>query len=158
MAIRNITFVVFLFPVVVSLLIGTFVLAEVLKEPDRELNMLQFEFSGDIVVSSGAIKITGLQNEYSSTQPIQIDVSINDSTFDCGDLYITIYDLNLTPKQVVTQSGYFGQCFERNNLMLPIDDEFSETVDVPGQYEIVVEMNDKNYKTSISGSEKFIVK
>lgn len=156
---RNLPFVVFILPVVVSLFFGTFVMAEVLKEPERELNMWPFKFStgGGIVYSEG-MKITGLLKQYSTSQAIKIEISILDPTFDCGDLYITIYDLGSPSKQVVTQSGYFDQCFQKNNQILPIDDEFSETIENPGQYEILIEMKDKSYKKTVFASEKFSVK
>ena len=151
----NVAFVVFLLPVILSLSLGSFVLGEVLQEPDRELNMWQFETGP---VSSGAIKISGLEKEYTTAEPIEIEISVSDSAFDCGDLYITIYDLDQTPKQAVTQSGFFGQCFDKNNGILPVDDEFSETVDDAGQYEIMIEISDKNYEKTITANERFTVK
>ncbi|MGQ0376642.1 MAG: hypothetical protein ACT4OW_03950 [Nitrososphaerota archaeon] len=153
----KVTYLVFLFPVIISLALGSFVMAEVLNEPERELNMWPFKFSGTNKIQSGSIKIISLQQEYSSSIPIKIQVSVTDLTFDCGDLYITIYDLSSSPKQVVTQSGYFGQCFQKENLMLPVDDEFSEKISDAGQYEIVVEINDKHYKKTITTSEKFTI-
>ena len=132
-------------------------MADVLKEPNRTLNMWQFDFSEGGVKQTGAIKITGLLNKYSISQAIEIKISITEPKFDCGDLYITIYELNTKPKQVITQSGYFDQCFDNDNLFLPIDDTFSETIDTSGEYEIVIEMNDKSYKNSVTASEKFIV-
>ena len=154
---RSVAFFAFIFPIAISLFFGSFVMAEVLKEPDRSLNMWQFNFSNEGVIKSGAIKITGLLSEYSTSQAIEIAISISDPKFDCGDLYITIYDLKFNPKQVVTQSGYFDQCYAKNNLLLPMDDKFSETIDTSGQYEIIIEMNDKAYKNSITASEKIIV-
>ena len=126
---RSVAFVVFILPVAISLFFGTFVIAEVLKEPNRELNMLNFELPEGTEFQNESIKISGLLKEYSKSDSIKVKVSILDPIFDCGDIYITIYDLNSSPKQVFTQSGYFEQCFGKNNLMLPIDDEFSETVD-----------------------------
>ena len=41
---------------------------------------------------------------------------------------------------------------------MPIDDTFSELVDSPGQYEIVSEINDKDFKKSLTTSERFTVK
>jgi hypothetical protein len=150
-------YLVFLFPVIVSLALGSFVMAEVLNEPERELNMWPFKFSETNKIQSDSIKIISLQKEYSPSSPIEIQVSVTDSTFDCGDLYITIYDLGSSPKQVITQSGYFGQCFQKDNLMLPVDDKFSEKISDSGQYEIVAEINDKHYKKTITTSEKFTV-
>ena len=110
---------VFIVPIIFSLFLGTFVMAEVLKDPNRSLQMWNFKFSeGGEIFQSNELEIIGLLSKYSSSNPIEIEVSIQDSTFDCGDLYITIFDLS-SPKQVITQSGYFDQCFVRNNQLLP---------------------------------------
>ena len=158
LAVQKVVFAVFLIPAIVSIFFGGFVLGEVLKKPERELDMLPFDLSGKFVISSGAMKIIGLQEEYSISTPIEISVSVSDPIFNCGDLYITIYDLSNVPKEVVTQSGFFDQCYEKNNLVMPIDDTFSELVDSPGQYELVSEINDKAYKNSLTTSERFIIK
>ena len=158
MAMRKVVFAVFLIPAIVSIFFGGFVLGEVLKKPDRELNMIPSDFSGNLVISSKAMEILGLQKEYSTSAPIEISVSVSDPIFDCGDLYITIYDVSKVPKEVVTQSGFFEQCYEKNNLVMPIDDKFSELVDSPGQYELVSEINDKDFKKSLTASERFTVK
>ena len=154
---RSIAFFVFIFPIIISLFLGTFVMAEVLKEPNRSLQMWNFKFSeGGEIFQTKEFKIIGLLSKYSTSNPIEIDVSIQDPAFDCGDLYITIFEL-ISPKQVITQSGYFDQCFVKNNQLLPVDDKFSETIDDPGQYEILIEMKDKSSKKSVTASEKFIV-
>jgi len=158
LAVRRIVYFVFLIPAVVSIFFGGFVLGEILKKPERELNMMPFNFSDKFKASPGAMTIIGLQKEYSNSKPIEISISVSDPIFDCGDLYITIFDVSIVPKEVVTQSGFFGQCYEKNNLTLPTDDEFSELIDSPGQYEIVSEINDKTYKKSLTASERFIVK
>jgi len=158
-AVRGVAFVVFLLPVVISIAFGSVVMGEILKEPERELNMWPFKFSesGTTDVGSGSVKIVSLKDNYSILESISVQVLATGSGFDCGDLYITIYDLGFTQKQVVTQSGYFDQCFAENNLLLPIDGEFSEKIEGIGFYEIVIEMNDKNYKSTITTSEKFSV-
>lgn len=158
MAMRKVVFAVFLIPAIVSIFFGGFVLGEVLKKPDRELNIMPSGFSGGIVISSEAMEILGMQKEYSTSVPIEISVSVSDPIFDCGDLYITIYDVSKVPKEVVTQSGFFEQCYDKNNLVLPIDDKFSEMIDSPGQYELISEINDKDYKKSLMASERFTVK
>ena len=158
MAVRKVVYAVFLIPAVVSIFFGGLVLGEVLKKPERELDMMPFDFSDKYMGSPGVMTIIGLQKEYSNLKPIEISVSVSDPIFDCGDLYITIFDVSKVPKEVVTQSGFFGQCYEKNNLTMPTDDEFSELIDSPGQYEIVSEINDKTYKKSLTVSERFIVK
>lgn len=158
MAVQNTALLVFLFPVVIGMAFGAFVLSGVLTQPGRELNMWPFEST---VVPTQAenedLKIQGLLKQYSVSAPIEIKAVVNNSDFDCGDLYVTIYDIKTSPKQVVTQNGFFSQCFSTNNLALPIDDTFSEKIDKVGEYEMVIEMNDKNYKKAISATAKFRV-
>jgi len=148
---------VFIVPIVFSFVFGSAVLADVLQEPDRELNMWQISSSGPSFSTSKSIKIIGLDTQYSDSTPVEIQVQVDDATFDCGDMYITIYDVSSSAKQVFTQSGYFDQCYETKNLMLPVDDEFSQVIDTPGNYEILVEMNDKSQKDTISVKAKFSV-
>jgi hypothetical protein len=149
---------VFVIPIVFSFVFGSAVLADVLQEPDRELDMWQIKSSGPSIVTSKSIKIIGLESQYSTSDPVEIQVQITDAKFDCGDMYITIYDISSSAKQVFTQSGFFDQCYENKNLMLPVDDEFSEIIDTAGSYEILVEMNDKSQKDTISVKAKFSVR
>ena len=158
LAVRRVFYLVFLIPAVASIFFGGLVLGEVLKKPERELNMMPFDFSEKFKVHTGTMTIIGLQKEYSNSKPIEISITVSDPLFDCGDLYITIFDVSKVPKEVVTQSGFFDQCFEKNDLIMPIDDDFSELIDNPGLYEIVSEINDKTYKKSLTASERFIVK
>jgi len=150
-------YIVFLLPIISSVIFGSLVMAEVLKDPERELGILQSE-SSDLTVISTQVKILGLERVYSTNVEVNIQVSIDDPVFDCGDLYVTIYDISKTSKKVVTQSGFFHQCFDKNNLMLPVDDEFSQTIESPGNYEIVIEMFDKQNKKTTSTSAEFTVK
>ncbi len=158
LAVRRVFYLVFLIPAVASIFFGGLVLGEVLKKPERELNMMPFDFSEKFKVHTGTMTIIGLQKEYSNSKPIEISITVSDPLFDCGDLYITIFDVSKVPREVVTQSGFFDQCFEKNDLIMPIDDDFSELIDIPGLYEIVSEINDKTYKKSLTASERFIVK
>lgn len=156
MVARGIVFAVFILPITSSIIFGAFVLNGILIEkPERELNMWQFDSN---FVSTHDIEILGLEKQYSASDPVEIQVSIDDSLFDCGDLYITIYDVSSSSKQVVTQSGFFDQCFAKNNSVLPIGDEFSEIVDKSGNYEIIIQMVDDAGKNSVSKSAKFTVK
>lgn len=156
MAVRGIFYVVFILPVISTIIIGGFVLNGILiEEPHRELNMWRFDSA---FVSTHDVEIIGLEKQYSTSTPVEVLVAINDSSFDCGDLYITIYDVSSFSKEVVTQGGFFDQCFAKTNSVLPIGDEFSEIVDKSGNYEIIVQMVDENGKNSVSGSAKFSVK
>ena len=143
--------VVYLFPVIISVIIGSAVLGAILQEPGRELNMMPGKFS--LHTSHEEIKIIGLSSQYFTSDPVNIQVKVTDSSFDCGDLYVTIYS---SGNNVVTQGGFFEQCFEGKNI-LPIDDKFSEIIDTPGTYEIVAEMVSKELK-NISTKGVFTVK
>ncbi|HSF27707.1 MAG TPA: hypothetical protein VLA53_01615 [Nitrosopumilaceae archaeon] len=158
MAVQNTALLVFLFPVVMGMAFGSFVLSGILAQPDRELNMWPFEniFTPPPPITED-IKIQGLQSQYSVSATIGVKVMVNNSDFDCGDLYITIYDTKTSPKEVVAQNGFFSQCFSTNKLALPIDDTFSEKIDKAGEYEMVVEMNDSEYKKTITATSKFRV-
>lgn len=149
----SLVYVVFVLPIVLSIAFGTVVMADVLQSPDRELNMWPMGNS-EIMKNDEDISIIGLENQYSILSPVQIQVKIDDSQFDCGDLYVTVY----SGKHIVTQSGFLKQCFDENNSLLPIDDDFSEIIDKPGQYDLVVKMTDQNQKSTITTSGKFTIK
>jgi len=141
-------FLVFGLPVIFSIIFGSVVMNDILQEPNRELNMWPMSFS-EASSHDAIIEIIGLSTQYSTSEPVEIKINVNDSSFDCGDLYVTIYS---SEKNVITQGGYFEQCFEQGNYLLPIGDTFSEIVDIPGSYEIVVEMVSKELKNiSIRG-------
>ena len=143
--------VVYVLPVIISVIIGSAVLGGILQEPGRELNMMPGNFS--VGTSHETIKIIGLSSQYTTTNPVSIQVKVTDSSFDCGDLYITIYS---SGNDVVTQGGFFEQCFDGKNT-LPIDDTFSQVIDTPGSYEIVAEMVSKGLQ-NISTRGVFTVK
>lgn len=154
---RSTALVVFLLPAIISIFFGTMVLGEVLKQPDRELHLAPGKISGTLGVPSGTISIVGIEEIYPVGDSVEISVSVSDEFFDCGDLYITVYDVLVSPKEVITQSGYFEQCYANNNLVMPIGDEFSEPISTPGSYEIVAEINDKGYQKTLTATKKFIV-
>ena len=152
--VKGVTYVVYVLPIVFSVIFGSVVMADILQEPGRELSFMRF---GSIEISQNEnIEIFGLKSQYSVSDPIQIQISVNDPAFSCGDLYVTIYPIG--EKNAVTQSGYFKQCFDEENPFLPIDDKFSEIIDIPGNYEVVIDLLDQNQKNSITTSEKFTVK
>ena len=149
---------VFVFPVIISIAFSAFVLSDVLAQPDRQINMWQFVAHQPIQTGDNGIKIQNLLNSYSTFTPVSITVAVNNTAFDCGDLYITIYDLDTSPNQVVAQNGYFSQCFAENNLTLPIQDAFSQIIGKSGNYEIVTEMKDKNNQNTIKSTANFKVR
>lgn len=149
-------FIVFVLPVILSIIIGSAVLSDVLQQPGRELNMWPMSNSEGIVTShSSPIEIIGLSKQYTTTEPVEIQVKVGDSSFSCGDLYITIYSSG--KNDVITQGGFFEQCFESGSSIIPVEDKFSKIVDTPGSYDIVAEMVSKQLK-NISTKGTFTVK
>ena len=132
--VKGVTYAVYVLPIVFSIIFGSIVMVDILQEPERELNLMRF---GSIAENPNNenIEIFGLKTQYSVSEPIEIQISVNDPSFSCGDLYVTIYPSG--DETALTQSGYFKQCFDANNSFLPIDDTFSEKIGIPGKYEIV---------------------
>ena len=145
--------VVFVLPVVFSIIFGSAVMADTLQKPDRELNMWPMTFSGNSSHNSD-IQIIGLSNQYSTSEPIEIQVKINDSSFTCGDLYITVYASESS--DVITQGGFFNQCTKDGNLF-PINDKFSKVITVSGSYKIVADVVSTDL-SNISTTGTFTVK
>ncbi|NQV40381.1 MAG: hypothetical protein HQ505_07600 [Nitrosopumilus sp.] len=146
-------FIVFILPVIFSIIVGSAVLSDVLQQPDRELNLWPMSYSEG--GSHSSIEIMGLSEQYTTTEPVEIQVKIDDSSFSCGDLYITIYSSGKS--DVITQGGFFDQCFESGSKMVPVGDIFSKIIDTPGSYEIVVEMVSKQLQ-NISTKGTFTIK
>lgn len=138
---------VFVIPIVFSFVYGGAVLSLALQNPDRT-----FEFSG---TESSSIQIIQLQNEYTSSDAITAQVSVNDPEFNCGDLYMTIYDVS-TAKKAVKQGAFFDQCYDSGGT-LPVTDKFSEKLD-PGKYLLEVQLFDKEGDKFLSSSQKFTVR
>ena len=137
-------FFVYILPIILSISLGTLVMAEALNDPERELNMWQFD--GVTSPQQEQLSIIGLEKTYSTSDQIEFKIQVHDSNFECGDLYITISDGD----QVITQSGFMKQCFTQQNQNIPLGDKYSETIREPGKYKILIEIFDQNYKDSLS--------
>ena len=146
--------IVFVLPLIFSIVFGSIVMGDILQKPDRELNMWPMSYSEGFLPHNPSIKIIGLAKQYSTSVPIEIQIKIDDSSFNCADLYITIYS---SVNDVVTQGGFFEQCFENGNFIIPVGDEFSKIIDTPGSYTITAEMVSKQLQ-SVSTRETFTVK
>ena len=146
--------VVFVLPVIFSIIFGSVVMADTLQKPDRELNMWPMSSSENSSSHNSDLKIIGLSNQYLVSEPIEIQVKVSDTSFSCGDLYITIYTSGKS--DVVTQGGFFNQCLENGNLF-PINDKFSKIITAPGSYQIVADIV-SNDLSNISTSGIFTVK
>ena len=150
--------IVFVLPVIFSIVFGSAVMADTLQKPDRELNMWPMTFSGESSHGKSShgsgIEIIGLSNQYTVSEPVQIQVKINDSSLSCGDLYVTIYESG--SDNVVTQGGFFNQCVKDGKLF-PNNDSFSKIVHSPGSYKIVADIITTDL-TNISTTGTFTVK
>ena len=147
-------FFVYILPIILSVTLGAFVMAEALNDPERELNMWQFDEISSPTQGEKGLEIIGLDENYSVLDSIEFKVKITNSDFDCGDLYITIFDGN----QVITQSGFMKQCFMQQNQNIPLDDKYSEIITEPGKYKINIEIFDNNYNNSLSYVANITVK
>jgi hypothetical protein len=145
--------IVFILPLIFSIIFGSAVMADILQKPDRELNMWPMSFSEDSSHDL-SMKILGLSSQYLISEPIEVQIKINDSSFNCGDLYVTIYTSG--KNDVVTQSGFFNQCIQNGNL-LPNNDKFSKTITVPGSYQLVADLI-SNDLSNISTTGTFTIK
>ena len=142
-------FVIYILPIVLSVSLGSAVMAETLNSSDRELNFLQFGGEGYTSSKSG-INLVGYSSDIVQNSNLEFSIDFSDQDFNCGDLYITIYDVSTSEKQVLTQSGFLKQCFIQNNNKLPVGENFSELISKSGNYEIHVEIFDQNYSKNIS--------
>ena len=106
-------------------------------------------------VKNSEMEIIGLSSRYIPSESIEVKVKVTDSSFNCGDLYITIY--NSEKNNVITQGAFFEQCFNSESNLLPIDDKFSKVISTPGSYDLVVDMISKDL-SNISTSGIFTVK
>ncbi|MFM8658361.1 MAG: hypothetical protein ACKOCQ_00245 [Candidatus Nitrosotenuis sp.] len=104
---------------------------------------------------STSIEILNLQSSYSPSDPVNVQVMASDSEYDCGNLYITVYNTALGQKTAVKQGAFFNQCYGKSGA-LPIDDRFSEKFDV-GQYTLEAQLFDKNGDKFLSSSQNFSV-
>ena len=133
-------------------------MAETLNNSDRELNFLQFDGENYISSSNNEISLVNFNNELTQNSNLEFTINFSNADFNCGDLYITIYDVTTQEKQILTQSGYLKQCFVQNNNILPVGENYSELLSKSGTYEIYIEIFDEKYSKNISMTETVRVK
>ena len=151
-------FVIYVLPIVLSVSLGTAVMAETLSSSDRELDFLQFGERDSTHSSKNEIVLVGFDNEIMQNSNLEFSIKFSNSDYNCGDVYITIFDVSTSEKQVLTQSGYLKQCFIQNNNTLPVGEDFSEQISKPGTYEIYIEIFDQKYTNNVSMTETLRVK
>lgn len=159
-------FVVFVLPIILSVTLATAVMADVLDKPNRDLQMWPRPYSdghGITVdlpnVVEQDIRIAGLESSYKVGEQIALWVTVTDLSFDCGDLYITIYDKHAdaggNDGVALTQNAFFAQCFATDDVDLPVEDDFAVTIDSPGSYTVVAEV--RVGADSISALGEFVI-
>lgn len=141
---------VFVIPIVFSFIYGGAVLALSLQNPDRGFDVRV------ISDTSGPMQITDLRAQYSTSDQISAHVSVGDPKFDCGDLYMTIYDVSKGQRKAIKQGAFFDQCYGSSGV-LPAPDSFSERIDVPGKYLLEAQLFDKNGDEFLTASQQFSV-
>lgn len=154
------TFVIFVLPIILSLSLATAVMADVLDKPGREMQMWPPQSSGGHGTTyvpvpqspDDGIRIVGLSESYGAGGQIAVSVSVSDASFDCGDLYITIYDHG---GEALAQEAFFEQCFADAGIDLPAEGNFEAAADSPGSYVIVAEMRHDGETISVPG--EFVV-
>jgi hypothetical protein len=135
---------IFIIPIIFSFVYGGAVLGMALQSPR------------DAVESQGgSIEILDLQAQYTTADKVGAQIMVDDPAYNCGDLYITVYDVSGGQKKAVKQGAFFDQCFEESGT-LPINDKFSESFDA-GQYTLEAQLFDKNGDKFLSTSQKFSV-
>ncbi|MDI1495373.1 MAG: putative exported protein [Cenarchaeum symbiont of Oopsacas minuta] len=143
---KNTIYVIFLLPVVAGIALGAIVFAQAIEEGYFLVNDARVEQNSDI-------QIRGLEHTYHPSVPIEIYVIVSDKSYDCGDLYITVYD---SASKSVSQNGYFGECFVDKGVNLPTSETYSEKIDKRGKYTIEAKMYD--HIDSIRVKETFYIR
>ena len=135
---------IFVIPIIFSFVYGGAVLGSALQGPS------------DVTTHQGdAIEILELESQYSTGDKVDARIAVSDSAFDCGDLYITVYDVSGGQKKAAKQGAFFDQCYGASGV-LPIDEKFSEKFDA-GQYQLEAQMFDKTGDKFLSATQKFSV-
>lgn len=137
--------VILVIPIIFSFVFGGTVLGLALQGPKTMEQQHQSE----------AIKILELQDQYSVGQKVSVQIQANGAEFDCGNLYVTVYDVSGGQKKAVKQGAFFDQCYGESGV-LPINDKFSEKFDA-GQYLLEAQLFDKKGDKFVSASQNFSI-
>ena len=68
-------FVIYVLPIVLSVSLGTAVMAETLSSPDRELNFLQFGGEGYTSSSKSGISLVGFNDEITQNSNLEFSIT-----------------------------------------------------------------------------------
>lgn len=146
-------FAVLLIPTILSIVVGTFVLEQILQEPGRELNMMPGSGRSAGEEAAGSIEIVNLADRYTVPDTLSVQVRVSDERFECGDLRIAIYNID-SPQDEMASGSFSDQCFLEDGALLPVGGGFVADVDSPGTYEVMAEMSIDGLE-AISGTSEF---
>lgn len=139
----------FIIPIVFSFIFGGMVLTLSLQDENRGIVDVGSR-------TSNSIQITDLQNQYARSDAISAHVMASDPAFNCGDLYLTIYDVSTGQRKAVKQGAFFDQCYGSSGT-LPLQESFSEKMDSSGQYLLEAQLFDENGDKFLTASQRFSV-
>ncbi len=148
MALRGTAVAAFVIPIVLSFIFGGTVLSLALSNTPN---------SGMVSQSSDSMSITGIKDDYTAPDNIVAHVSVSDPTYDCGDLYMTVFDVSTSPKKSVGQHAFFDQCYGTSGT-IPLNEEFSQKIEKPGQYSLVAQLFDKDGNKFLTTEKHLTVK
>ena len=129
-------YVVFVLPVIFTLVFSTAVLAGALDTMDRELNMWPGGGHNSSTLG-GEIVISGLHDEYDQSDTIEFHAIVTEHRYDCGTLFVRMYS---SVGEMVEERIYESQCFAAESLPLPLEG-FSTTAGAPDSYTVTVTMS-----------------
>jgi len=135
----------FVIPIIFSFVYGGLVLGSAMQGPRVD----------SMTTQSSTLEILELQGSYASEERVSVKISVSDASYDCGDLYITVYDVAGGAKKAVKQGAFFDQCYGASGT-LPISEKFSENFDA-GQYSLEAQLFDKTGDKFLSATQKFSV-
>lgn len=150
MAIKGVAVAAFIIPIVFSFVYGGSVLSLALSDTDRSSGIF-------VPKSSSSLQLVGVNSVYSVSDRVTAQVSVDDPAYDCGDLYITLFDVSTSQKNAVTQGAFFDQCYG-NQGTLPISESFSEALNAAGTYQIEAQLFDKEGDRFLTAIQKFTVR
>lgn len=149
MALHGTAIAAFVIPIVFSFIYGGSVLSLASSDQSR---------TGWVLPSpSDSMAIIGLKDDYTAPDSLNAQVSASDPAYDCGDLYLTVYDISSFEKKPVSQNTFFDQCYGTSGK-IPLNEEFSEKIDKPGKYSLVAQLFDKDGDKFLTAERQFTVK
>ncbi|TBR07433.1 MAG: hypothetical protein EPO62_08210 [Candidatus Nitrosotenuis sp.] len=147
MALRGTAVAAFVIPIVFSFVFGGSVLSLALSNAPGSI----------VPQSSGSISITGITDDYTAPVNVVAQISVSDPAYDCGDLYLTVFDVSVSPKKSIGQHAFFDQCYGTSGT-IPLNEEFAQKIEKPGQYLLVAQLFDKDGNKFLTAEKNLTVK